>query len=208
MDLSAIRQEYEANPLDESGISKNPMEQFQIWMNEALQANVHEPTAMILSTANADFEVSSRVVLLKYMKDEKFVFFTNYLSNKGKDLESNAKASLLFFWPEQFRQIRIKGTCSKVDKALSDEYFYSRPVESQISAVVSQQSAKIPSREYLIERWQKMAEETNIIRPENWGGYTVTPYEIEFWQGRNSRLHDRILFQLEDNNWVISRLAP
>jgi len=209
MDLSNIRKEYNANPLDEGNVEKNPTDQFTKWMNDALLAAVLEPTAMVLSTVNNQMDVSSRVVLLKYVEQANFVFFTNYKSAKGMDLAEHNKASLLFFWPELFRQIRIKGNVQKVSETISDEYFYSRPMESQISAAVSQQSTIIASRDVLEAQWTELAEKEKIVRPQHWGGYALNPYEFEFWQGRNSRLHDRILYQVVENDvWKISRLAP
>jgi pyridoxamine-phosphate oxidase len=209
MNLSNIRQEYNANPLDQENVDKNPIKQFTKWMNDALVSEVLEPTAMVLSTVNIQMEISSRVVLLKYVQQEKFVFFTNYESAKGKNLEAHPLASLLFFWPQLFRQIRIKGNVEKTSETDSDAYFYSRPYESQISAAISQQSSVISSREELLTQWTELSGKERIDRPKHWGGYALKPYEIEFWQGRNSRLHDRLLYQLcKDEQWKILRLAP
>ncbi|HSO87476.1 MAG TPA: pyridoxamine 5'-phosphate oxidase [Draconibacterium sp.] len=211
MKLHSIRTEYKYAELSESSINKNPLHQFEHWLSDALNAKVNEPTAMSVATFGADGFPDSRIVLLKDFGETGFTFFTNYSSNKGNSIFKNPAVGLHFFWPELERQIRISGFAEKTADEISDRYFYSRPVLSQIAAVVSSQSSKIPSREFLQNRFETVKSETSgqlIKRPENWGGFLVTPVKFEFWQGRESRLHDRILYEKENNNWVISRLAP
>jgi pyridoxamine 5'-phosphate oxidase len=180
-------------------------------MNEALNAKVNEPTAMSVASLGTDGFPESRIVLLKNFDDNGFTFFTNYTSNKGISISKNPAVGIHFFWPELERQIRILGFAEKTSVGISDMYFYSRPVLSQIAAIASTQSSKIPSREFLNNQFeiiQEKASDQTIKRPENWGGYLVKPVKFEFWQGRESRLHDRILFEKENNDWLISRLAP
>jgi len=211
MKLHSIRSEYKYAELSENSIEKNPLNQFERWLNDALNAKVNEPTAMSVATFGADGFPDSRIVLLKDFGESGLTFFTNYSSNKGKSISKNRAVALHFFWPELERQIRILGFAEKTTDEISDRYFYSRPVLSQIAAVVSSQSSKIPSREFLQTRFETIKEKTAgeiIKRPENWGGFLVTPLKFEFWQGRESRLHDRILYEKENSNWVISRLAP
>jgi len=211
MKLHSIRTEYKFAALDESSIEKNPFKQFEQWLNDALNAKLNEPTAMSVATVGTDGFPNSRIVLLKDFGENGFTFFTNYNSNKGKSLAKNPAVGLHFFWPELERQIRISGFAEKTTQNISDNYFYSRPVLSQIAAVVSNQSSKIESRELLknlFETEKEKSANTKIKRPENWGGFIVKPVKFEFWQGRESRLHDRILFEKENNNWIISRLAP
>ena len=211
MKLDSIRTEYKYAGLSEINIAQNPFSQFEIWMNEALKARVNEPTAMSVATLGIDGFPDSRIVLLKDFDENGFTFFTNYTSNKGKSIAKNPVVGLHFFWPELERQIRISGFAEKTSDSISDKYFYSRPVLSQIAAIVSTQSSKIASREYLDYQFKTFKEtynSENIKRPENWGGYLVKPVKFEFWQGRESRLHDRILYEKDNGNWLISRLAP
>jgi pyridoxamine 5'-phosphate oxidase len=211
MKLHSIRTEYKYAELTETSIHKHPVKQFEHWLNDALIAKVNEPTAMSVATFGADGFPESRIVLLKDFGETGFTFFTNYSSKKGNSIAKNQAVGLHFFWPELERQIRISGFAEKTADEISDKYFYSRPVLSQIAAVVSNQSTKIPSREFLQNRFETVKEETSaelIKRPENWGGFLVTPVKFEFWQGRESRLHDRILYEKENINWLISRLAP
>jgi pyridoxamine-phosphate oxidase len=209
MNLGDLRNEYDYKALDESAVDKSPFQQFGLWLNECIDANMPEPTAMVLSTANKQMQVSSRVVLLKNFNENGFVFFTDYMSRKGHDLNENKNASLLFFWPAFFRQIRISGSVEKISVQESDAYFKSRPKASQISAAISAQSSEIENREQLELKWNELSQHETIHRPENWGGYCLNPYELEFWQGRKSRLHDRIVYELQsDKNWKIKRLAP
>lgn len=210
--IAAIRKEYNKKALDKTHVKPNPVEQFMLWFNEAIEANVLEVNAMNLATVNTDGRPSSRMVLLKGIENEKFVFYTNYQSNKGKDLESNPVVALNFFWAELERQVRIEGIASRVSVGRAEEYFHSRPRESQIGAWTSPQSSIIESREILEERYKKMEErfkgQNKIPMPKQWGGFEVSPFMMEFWQGRPSRLHDRICYTLIDKQWKINVLAP
>ncbi|NEW85542.1 MAG: pyridoxamine 5'-phosphate oxidase [Mariniphaga sp.] len=211
MELADIRKDYRLEALDEKQINRNPLRQFESWLIEALEAKVNEPTAMVLATATPDGIPSARVVLLKAFSDQGMGFFTNYSSRKGAEIELNQKVALLFHWPELERQVRIEGIATKTSATASDDYFHSRPFESRLSAVISDQSQVVPDREYLEKLWegqQFKSVENMIDRPSNWGGYLVEPYRIEFWQGRPNRLHDRILFSRKGDKWDISRLAP
>ncbi|SHG73177.1 Pyridoxamine 5'-phosphate oxidase [Chryseobacterium oranimense] len=206
------RKVYEKSQLIESEIKQNPIEQFRDWFLDASNTpGVSEANAMAVSTLEEDGCPRTRMVLLKEYTYEGFIFYTNYNSRKGKSIESNHKACLHFFWPNLERQIIIKANLEKIAENLSDGYFHSRPKGSQLGAVVSPQSQEIPDREFLEERLkalEKEYENSEVPRPANWGGYIAKPYEIEFWQGRPNRLHDRIIYQLEDLDWKISRLAP
>ncbi len=207
------RKVYDKFQLIESEIRQNPMEQFRDWFLEAEEnPNISEANAMSISTVEEDGCPRTRMVLLKSYTWEGFVFYTNYNSKKGRSIARNHKACLHFFWPSLERQIMIKANLEQLAENLSDGYFHSRPRGSQLGAVVSPQSEPIPNREFLEEQLSnsgKTWEGKEIPRPENWGGYLAKPYEIEFWQGRPNRLHDRIVYQLqEDYNWEISRLAP
>lgn len=207
--MEHLRKEYNKSVLSESQLQENPIDQFKIWFNEALQSEIHEPNAMTLSTVSEDLKPSSRIVLLKNVQDNSFVFFTNYLSRKGLELQSNTNACLLFFWDTLERQIRIEGVVKKLDSSLSDDYFYSRPLLSQIGSMISPQSQKIESRKELQEKFEYYeAHQNEIKRPEHWGGFCLIPDYFEFWQGRESRLHDRLIYQRNNNAWEIARLAP
>jgi len=211
MELADIRKDYRLKELDENQISHDPLKQFENWLNEAIEAKVNEPTAMVLATATPEGVPSSRVVLLKALSDDGFGFFTNYSSRKGEEIAMNQKVALLFHWPELERQVRIEGVATRTSAHVSDEYFHSRPLESRLSAVISNQSQVVPDREYLEKLWegqQYKSIENMIDRPSFWGGYRIEPFRIEFWQGRSNRLHDRILFSRKEDDWVISRLAP
>jgi len=211
MKLHSIRTEYKYAELTKSSIDKNPLKQFEHWLNDALNAKVNEPTAMSVATFGDDGFPDTRIVLLKDFNENGMTFFTNYNSNKGNSIAKNPAVGLHFFWPELERQIRISGFAIKTTDKISDRYFNSRPVLSQIAAVVSNQSSKIPSREFLQASFESFKNDFSneiIKRPKNWGGFLVTPVKFEFGQGRESRLHDRILYEMENNNWLISRLAP
>lgn len=210
MDISAIRKDYSIKSLDISDVSIDPMAQFKAWFDEAVKAKVLEVNAMTVSTIGLDGSPNARILLLKGV-DTGFVFFTNYSSEKGIELENHKFASLTFFWPELERQVRVRGEIEKVTDEESDTYFFSRPLGSQIGAWVSPQSQVIDSRSDLNERqeeFEKQFAENNITRPPHWGGYRLLPNTIEFWQGRPSRLHDRIKYVQKDDNWEIVRLAP
>lgn len=207
-DLHDNRRNYTKYELTENKISPNPYEQFGWWLEEATESGILEPNAMALSTANIQGRPSSRIVLLKAFDENGFVFYTNYNSRKGKELGANQFASLLFFWDKLERQVRIEGTIEKVHADLSEKYFASRPFESRLSAIVSAQSEEIPSREYLEDRLEEMKQTGETKRPESWGGYLLKADYFEFWQGRASRLHDRIVYEMENGAWRIKRLAP
>ncbi len=207
------RKNYNKAELLESEIKMNPMEQFRNWFLEALEnPNISEANAMSVSTLESDGCPRTRMVLLKEYTWEGFIFYTNYNSRKGKALSEHPEACLHFFWPQLERQVIIKAKLSKIAENLSNGYFSSRPQGSQLGAVVSPQSEVIPSREFLEKRLTELEAEFNnkeVPRPAHWGGYIAKPYEIEFWQGRPNRLHDRILYELQPNfDWKISRLAP
>lgn len=209
--ISHLRKDYSLKALSETDVKKNPLEQFDVWWNEAIQSEIDEVNAMTLATATAEGVPAARIVLLKEYNDLGFVFFTNYESAKGKELAENPRASLLFFWKELERQVRITGLIEKITPEESDAYFYSRPLGSRIGAIASAQSSVIPGRHVLEEKVKLLetTSESEIKRPPHWGGYRVKPVIIEFWQGRPSRLHDRIQYTLEDNGaWKIERLSP
>jgi pyridoxamine 5'-phosphate oxidase len=211
MNIADIRKDYTLHELSESNLLSDPIAQFQLWFQQAIDAQVNEPNAMTLATVNAAGMPSARIVLLKGIEQNSFVFFTNYKSQKGNELAQNKHAALVFFWPELQRQIRIEGTVEKISEEASVAYFKSRPFESQIGAVVSAQSSKIENREVLEKAYEKMkneCQEAAIQKPENWGGFSIKPTKIEFWQGRASRLHDRLCFVYENENWTLNRLAP
>ncbi|KAB7530025.1 pyridoxamine 5'-phosphate oxidase [Flagellimonas olearia] len=212
-DLSDYRKSYEKSALLETTIKENPMEQFQKWFYEVEATDgLDEPNAMTVSTIGLDGFPKNRVVLMKKYTHEGFIFYTNYDSEKGRAIAANPSLCLSFFWPNLERQVIIKGTAEKLAENLSDGYFESRPVGSQLGAVVSNQSEVIGSREVLekeLEALEKKYEGKEIPRPSNWGGFLVRPVSIEFWQGRPNRLHDRIRYTLqEDYDWKIQRLAP
>ena len=213
MDIASIREDYLMASLHESDVDKNPVIQFQQWFEQALQANVHEINAMILGTIDENNKPHSRVVLLKGIEENSFIFFTNYHSHKAKNIDSNPNISLLFFWHELQRQVRIEGVATKISEQESEIYFASRPRESQIGAWASHQSEKLDNRETLEQRMkelEKQYENKIVLKPSHWGGFAVNPSCIEFWQGRANRLHDRILYNKinESGLWNICRLNP
>ena len=212
-DLGNYRKSYQKSSLTEDSIDENPIQQFQKWFYEVeATEGLDEPNAMTLSTVGLDGFPKSRVVLMKKYTYEGFIFYTNYLSEKGKAIAKNPCVCLSFFWPNMERQVIIKGKAEKIAENLSDGYFESRPVGSQLGAIVSNQSEVIDSRESLekeLEALEKKYEGKEIERPPHWGGYLVRPTSIEFWQGRPNRLHDRIRYTLQkDLDWKIERLAP
>lgn len=207
--IAEIRKDYSLKELSESDVLPNPMHQFDKWWKEALTSEIIEVNAMTLATASADGLPSARIVLLKGYDDSGFIFFTNYNSYKGQQLQENPRACLVFFWKEIERQVRITGIVEKVDEELSDAYFKSRPELSRISAVVSPQSEVVPGRNWLEFEVRKTKESGIAHRPPHWGGYLVKPVTIEFWQGRPNRLHDRLQYSLDESgDWKIERLAP
>jgi pyridoxamine 5'-phosphate oxidase len=211
MDLSFYREEYSRKKLDIENVTHSPIDQFREWFLEAEKAQISEPNTMVLSTADASGIPSARILLLKAFDDRGFVFFTNYDSRKGIELNENNNGALLFYWAELERQIRIEGTIDKISSKESDAYFETRPDGSRLSAWASPQSKPIENRELLnlqMNIFSKKFENKHIPRPANWGGYRLTPLKIEFWQGRPDRLHDRILYVLQNSIWNIQRLAP
>jgi pyridoxamine 5'-phosphate oxidase len=210
--VADIRKEYKLQTLEEQEVHADPISQFAKWWNEAINASIDEVNAMTLATASADGLPSARIVLLKGYDNNGFVFFTNYDSFKGKQIAENPRACLVFFWKELERQVRITGLIKKISNEASDQYYRSRPVGSQVGAIVSPQSQVIESRKWLMNKEFELLKEyagKPIDRPANWGGYCVQPVTIEFWQGRPNRLHDRIQYTLKENGeWTIERLAP
>jgi pyridoxamine 5'-phosphate oxidase len=209
--IADIRKEYKLQTLLETDVAANPIEQFDKWWDEAVKSEITEVNAMTLATATTVGIPSARIVLLKGYDENGFVFFTNYQSHKGKAMEQNANVCLVFFWKELERQIRITGTVEKISAAESDAYFISRPLGSRIGAWASPQSTVIANREVIEESSKKIEQQfagSDIPRPPHWGGYIVKPAQIEFWQGRPSRLHDRIQYSLHNGSWSIERLAP
>lgn len=210
--FASLRKDYTKASLDIDSVNKNPLIQFRKWFDEALLSNALEPSAMTLATISETGKPSARIVLLKGISNDRFYFYTNYQSQKGKELENNPACALTFFWPELERQVRISGFTERATAAESDEYFQSRPRGSQIGAWASPQSVVIKDRSLIEQRAKELEEKFKndkvLPRPKQWGGYAVSPFEIEFWQGRPSRLHDRILYTLIDKEWKLNRLAP
>ena len=212
MDIASIRKEYQQKTLEKDTVLPHPVNQFRIWFEEALNADMPDPNAMVLSTVNKNNAPSSRVVLLKNLSDLGFTFFTNYESRKGTELLDNPNAALNFFWPQLERQVRVEGVIQKVSEEESDDYFNNRPKGSRIGALISPQSQVIPNREFLEnlqkEYNDKFKAQDDVPRPSHWGGYRLKPNLVEFWQGRPSRLHDRLLYTVKNGNWSIERIAP
>lgn len=208
-EIASLRVDYTLKRFDEDDVHDNPIEQFRIWFNEAVQARVNEPNAMTLATVKSDLTPSARIVLLKGVHDEGFTFFTNYHSRKGQELEHNPNVAAVFCWLELQRQVRIEGTVTPLSDRENDEYFYSRPAGSQAGAIASFQSRVLESREELEQRHNAiLAANEPLTRPAYWGGYLIRPVLIEFWQGRSSRLHDRLEFKLNKGIWIRNRLSP
>ncbi len=211
IDLQQIRQEYSQHTLDESEVDSNPFAQFRIWFDQAVKSEVKEPNAFSLGTVDSSNKPHNRIVLLKGFDDEGFTFFTNQSSDKGNEIAANPNVSLCFFWIELERQVRIEGIAEKISREESEAYFETRPHMSQIGALASNQSEVVESREYLDKKFKALAEkytEGEVPMPETWGGYKITPSYFEFWQGRRSRLHDRITYKRDEKNWLTQRLSP
>lgn len=211
MDIASIRKDYQFQSLDINDAATSPFDQFEKWWMEAVSSSIDEVNAMTLATINEDGKPSARIVLLKGFDENGFVFFTNYQSNKGKALSVNPFASLVFFWKELERQVRIEGSCVRVSEEASDVYFQSRPLGSRLGAWASPQSEVISNRSVIEKELEAVATryaEGVVPRPAHWGGYRVIPENIEFWQGRPSRLHDRLKYSRTSGNWTIQRLAP
>jgi pyridoxamine 5'-phosphate oxidase len=209
--IQNLRQDYRSASLSENDVDSNPILQFKKWFQDAVSSQLYEPNVMTLATSDRFGKPTARIVLLKGIDEDGFVFYTNYESKKGRDLVENPQAALVFFWPELERQVRIEGVVSKVSEETSSEYFHSRPIGSQIGAMASPQSKVISDRESLerkVEQLTTQYVDQEIPRPLHWGGYLVEPTHIEFWQGRPSRLHDRIVYDLVEGSWIINRLAP
>jgi pyridoxamine 5'-phosphate oxidase len=210
--IAELRKDYTLNGMRETDIDPNPFVQFQQWFDKAREAQLPEPNAMTLATTTTDGKPSARIVLLKDFDTRGFVFYTNYNSHKGQELAENPQASLVFWWAELERQIRIYGRVKKVSEKESDEYFYSRPLNSRLGAWTSNQSEIICDRNVLEERFTELSNKYkngDVPRPQHWGGLRVIPTEIEFWQGRSSRLHDRLRYTLINNiDWKVERLSP
>lgn len=209
--LSQTREEYGKTALLESELHPDPFEQFEAWYDQHAQTEPNTHNAMVLSTVDENHHPDSRVVLLKELADGQFVFYTQYTSSKGQQIAGNAFVALNFYWSYQARQVRVRGQVHRLNSVHSDEYFLTRPRESQIASIASHQSTLIPDRdtlEMMYHRAEVAYQNQMIPRPEFWGGYAVVPSHIEFWQGRDSRLHDRILYSRHEEQWQIQRLAP
>ena len=208
--LAELRNDYALKTLDEADVDRDPLKQFGVWMVEAIHAQVPEPTAMTLATVGADARPAGRIMLLKGLDPKGFVFFTNYESRKGKDLAAHPFAALTFLWKELERQVRIEGNVERVSGDESSAYYTTRPLGSRIGAWASPQSDAIENRAWLERRWEELGKQhgENPPRPPHWGGYRVIAEYLEFWQGRRSRLHDRVTYARTDGKWKIARLAP
>ena len=209
--LQRFRREYLAGELKEEEMLGDPHLQFLEWLDDAVKSGIADPTAMALATADSDGKPGVRIVLLKEARESGLVFYSNYESRKGQELDANPKASVLFFWPGLERQLRIEGTISKLPEAESDEFYKSRPLKSRIATLISSQSRVIPGREALdgdFSEAQMLLDISRIKRPPYWGGYILKPVSYEFWQGREHRLNDRIEYFQEEGEWKIRRLAP
>ena len=211
MDLESLRREYLHGGLRREELIDDPLDQFSLWMQQALDLEIYDPTAMTIATVNEEGQPSQRIVLLKHFDQDGFIFYTNYGSRKSNELDSNSKVSLHFPWHVIDRQVKICGTASKISPVESLKYFLSRPKESQIAAVASHQSEVLTSRSSLLDKFESIKQkfkDGDIPLPDHWGGYRIVPHEIEFWQGGANRLHDRFRYLRHENNWLIDRLAP
>lgn len=211
MDLESLRREYLRGGLSREDLADDPHHQFSVWMQQALDLKIHDPTAMTIATVSGDGQPSQRIVLLKHFDEDGFVFYTNYGSRKSKELDGNANISLHFPWNAIDRQVKICGEASKISAAESLKYFITRPKDSQIAAVASQQSEVLSSRSFLLNQFESLKQkfkDGEVPLPDYWGGYRVVAHEIEFWQGGANRLHDRFRYLREGETWLIDRLAP
>ncbi len=212
MDIENFRREYLQGGLNREDLQDDPIAQFKTWLSQAVESGIGDPTAMVVSTVSAEGRPSQRIVLLKHVDDDGFIFYTNYGSRKAKEIEGNNKVSLLFPWNKLDRQVKVGGTAEKISVAESAKYFMSRPRDSQLAAWASKQSRKITSREFLLTQLADMKEKFaagEVPLPDFWGGIRVRPHEIEFWQGGEHRIHDRFEYCLQnDGSWEISQLAP
>ncbi len=209
--LSSLRQEYGNKELDIINLKENPIAQFKVWLDEAIEINAYEPNAMAISTVSKDNKPRSRYVLFKDLISDELIFHSHYESPKAIEIFANPNVSGIFYWPEIHRQIRFEGTCKKASSEVSDAYFNSRPRGGQLSAIVSRQSKVIKNRKEIEEKiniLDKQYENLKIERPENWGGFSINVFYWEFWQGRDNRTHDRFSYSKQDNNWKIERLSP
>lgn len=208
--LAEIRREYGDLSLNELNVQTCPIAQFQLWFSEILQTETADPTAMVLSTVDSEGRPDSRIVLLKGIDEGAFIFYSNYTSVKAHQIKANPAVALNFYWPVMARQVRVRGHITFTSESQSDDYFASRPKASQWSALISPQSTPIAGRHELEAALEQLRQqnEVPIVRPDFWGGYCVTPYEMEFWQGRDNRLHDRIQYSYQDEGWLFRRLAP
>ena len=210
--INSLRHDFSKQTLDERDVNNDPVLQFEKWFKEAVDAHVNEPNAMTVTTATKDGKPSARILLLRNFNEDGFVFYTNYNSEKGKAITTNPHVCLSFFWHSMERQVIIKGIAQKTAEVISDNYFASRPDGSKLGAIVSNQSEVVPSRDFLEDNLKQLEANFDgmvIPRPEHWGGFLVTPLEVEFWQGRPNRLHDRIRYQAQsDFSWKIDRLSP
>lgn len=209
--IADIRKDYAQKELSEAHCLPDPLAQFKVWLDEAIGAQVPEPTAMVVSTVSPEGFPAARVVLLKGVEEGKFVFYTNYHSRKGQHIAATPRVSITFFWPELERQVNIEGTVERTPEAVSDAYFESRPYKSRVGAWASDQSQTVDSKTEIMGKFAMYAAKylAHVPRPPHWGGYAVTPHRIEFWQGRPSRLHDRILYKLQEGgSWSRERLSP
>jgi len=211
INVKDLRQHYESENLEEANADSDPFKQFQIWFKQACDAEFIEPNAMNLATVDEAGDISSRMVLLKGFDENGFVFFTNYESNKAKDLLATKQAALTFWWDKLHRQVRVRGIVEKVSREDTVEYFHSRPRGSQIGAIASRQSSVIENSDYLATEYKKIEQKyegEEIPCPDHWGGYCVVPVQFEFWQGRPNRLHDRLRYSKSSSDWIIERLSP
>lgn len=210
--IANLREDYRAKTLEIEEVARNPIQQFDLWFKEALNSTIREPNAMTLATIGLDAKPSARIVLLKGFNEDGFLFYTNYESQKGKDLAHNPNVAVVFLWKELERQVRIEGIANKISASRSYDYFKSRPKGSQVGAWASPQSQTIVDRKWLENKYAQLAKEyanqAILPKPPNWGGYQIVPSRMEFWQGRSSRLHDRINYTLQEEEWLLERLAP